>query len=92
MARRVNQVQSIFLPIELIVHLDSMGLDGNPLFTLQIHVIQHLGVHLAAVEGAGKFQKPICQRTFSVINMSDNAKVASVLHSRDSVQILRGQR
>jgi hypothetical protein len=40
-----------------------------------------LRLHLAVGERAGKLQEPIRQRAFSVVNVSDDAKIPDVLHA-----------
>ena len=78
MSRRVNQVQDIFLTLVHIFHLNSMALNSNPSFLLQIHVVQHLAFrHL---NGIGKFQQSVCQCRFPVVNMGYDTKVAYILH------------
>ena len=57
-----------------------MRLYRDSLFALQIHVVEYLRLHLAVVERTRKLQKPVCQCTFTVIDVRDNAKIADVLH------------
>ena len=64
---RVNQVQDILLPLELILvaiirmlHLDGMTLDGDAAFLLQVHVVQHLS--LRNLDGVSPFQQSVGQR------------------------------
>jgi hypothetical protein len=81
MAGCINQVKNVIFALVFIFHLDSVGLDGNALFALQIHIIQHLCLHLAVGERARKLQKPVGQRAFAVVNVGYNAKIPDVLHS-----------
>ena len=79
MSRSVNQVKDILLPLISIFHLDCMALDSDPPFFLQIHIIKHLPrSHLNSV---CKLQQTVGQSRFPVVNMSNNAKVAYILHS-----------
>ena len=79
MSRSINQVKDILLPLISIFHLDSMALDSDPSFLLQIHIIKHLpGSNL---NGMCKLQQTVSQSRLTVVNMSNNAKVAYILHS-----------
>ncbi len=49
MAGGINQVKNILFPIlGPVYNTDSLRLDRNPALPLQIHVVQHLRLHLAA--------------------------------------------
>ena len=49
-----------------------------PLFALQIHVVEHLILHLALVERIRLFQQSVGQRTLAVVDMGDNTEIAYV--------------
>ncbi len=53
-----------------------MRLDGDAAFPLQVHGIQHLGLHLARSQGSGQLQQAVGQRGFAVINMGNDRKIA----------------
>src|SRR5882672_1231710 len=74
-ARSIYQVQDIFFAFELIAHLDSVRLYRDAFFTLQIHIIEHLGMHLTIRKSTRKLQKSVSQGTFAVVNMRDDAKI-----------------
>ena len=38
----VDEVQDIVRTIQLVVHLDSVALDGDPSLTLEIHIVEYL--------------------------------------------------
>ena len=68
-----------------------MALDGNSSFLLQIHVIKHLS--FGHLDGLGKLQQTIGQSRLAVVNMSNNAKIAYILHSEFLLfYLFRGQR
>ena len=84
MARRVNQVELIRLSIVgLIGQADRACLDGDSLFPLQVHGVEHLILHVALGDGARDLQQPVGQGRLAVVNMGDYAKVADVtlIHS-----------
>jgi hypothetical protein len=58
-----------------------MALDGDPFFTFQVHIIQHLVHHIAVANGLGMFQQPVGQCTFTMVNMRDDAKIPDILHN-----------
>ena len=56
MSRSVNQIKSIFLAILHVIHLDSMALDGDTSLALQVHIIEHLGLHILAGDSIGDLE------------------------------------
>ena len=42
MSRGIDEVEDIVLPLHLVVHLDSVALDGDTSLTLQIHIVEDL--------------------------------------------------
>ena len=79
-ARRIDQIQDVLLPVQGVVHLDGLALDGDAPFTLQVHVVQVLGLHVTIGDGAGHVQEAIGQGALSVVDVGDDAEVADVLH------------
>ena len=76
-ARRVDQVQLIGLPVgSLIVELHRPGLDGNAPLPLQVHVVQQLALHLPLGNGVALLNQPVRQGGFAVVDVGDNGKVA----------------
>ena len=50
----INQVQDILLVVFVfVIDLYGVALDGDTLFTFQVHVIQHLVHHISVADGAG---------------------------------------
>jgi hypothetical protein len=58
-----------------------MGFDGNPSFTLQVHVVKELVLFFSLGDGSCKIEESIGQSTFPVVDVSDNAKIPNVFHS-----------
>ena len=76
----INQVEDIVLPvIAVVVEADGPGLDGDPPFPLQIHVVQQLALHLPLGDGGGLLQNPVGQGAFAVVDMGDDAEIANVV-------------
>ena len=78
-ARRVYQVEQIFLSLHRIFHLDGVALDGDAALTLQIHVVQHLT--LRDLDGLGALQQTVGQGALAVIDMGYDAKIPYMVHS-----------
>src|SRR5580658_5461325 len=58
---------------------NAFGFDGDAAFALQVHGVEHLRMHFALGERAGKFQQAVGQRGFAVVNVRDDAEIADVL-------------
>jgi hypothetical protein len=80
MAGGIYQVQYILLALPHIVYLYGVALDGDALFTFQVHIIEYLRLHIPAGYGFGKLQKAVGQGTFTVVYMGDDTEIANVLH------------
>ena len=84
MARGVDEVQLVCVPVVGGVHhADGVGLDGDAALALEVHGVEHLGLHLAHGERSGQLQQAVCQRGFTVVDVRDDRKVAkeSGVHS-----------
>jgi hypothetical protein len=82
----IDKIESVIDTLKRVVHGDRMRLDGNAFFTLQIHRIQQLILHLALFDRLGHFQQPIGQSCFSVVDVRNNAEIPNVpLHGKDSL-------
>ena len=80
MARSVDEVQFVLLPLVIVQHLDGVALDGDALLALEIHIVEHLILHLACGESAGEFQKAVGKRALAVIYVCNDAEIADVFH------------
>jgi hypothetical protein len=58
-----------------------MALDGDTFFSLQIHVIQDLILHIPVGKSLGKLQKTVGKGTFPMVYMRYYAEISDVLHS-----------
>jgi hypothetical protein len=67
-----------------------MALNGNTLFALQLHVIQHLIHHLPLADGVRALEQAVGEGAFSVINVGNDAEVPDLLHGGAKV-LYRGQ-
>ena len=77
----VDQVEQVGAPVARAVgQRRGLGLDRNPALALQRHGVQYLRLHLAVGEAAAELDEPVSQRGFAVVDVSDDGKVADVLH------------
>ncbi len=71
---RVDQVQ-----LEpLVQQPDRLGLDRDAALALQVHLVQVLGPHVAALHRVGDLEQPIGQRGLAVVDMRHDAEVPDV--------------
>ena len=78
MARSIDKIKNIFLLIQCVLHLDSMTLDSNTTFTLQIHIIEHLPT--SNLYRLSIFKETIRQSRLTMINMGNNAEISYMIH------------
>ena len=76
--RSVDEVEHIVLSVQVVVHLDGMAFDGDASFFFEVHVVEHLPFrHL---DGLCAFEQSVGQGTFTVVDVSNDAKIAYVVH------------
>ena len=76
MTRRVHQVEDIGLAIgRLVVEPDGLRLDRDPALALDVHIIEHLALHLPLGQPAGREDQPVGERRLAVIDMGDDGEV-----------------
>ena len=80
----VDQVENVLLSLIGVLHLNSVALDGDSSFPFQVHVIQELILFFSFRNRAGEVQQTVGQGTFTMVDMSDDTKVANVLHRSGS--------
>ena len=76
----INQIEQKFFTFVKILHLYRVTLDGDPALPFQIHVVQHLSLHVAGIDRRGHLQQTVGQRTLSMVNMGYDAKIPGVIH------------
>ena len=81
MPRGVDQVKRVLLTVAgRVFHLDSVAFDGDALFALEVHVVEHLRLHFALVQCVGFLQQPVGKRRLAVVDMGYDAEIADVFH------------
>jgi hypothetical protein len=54
-----------------------VGLDRDAAFALEVHAVEHLGLHLTRLERAGRLEEAIGERRLPVVDMRDHGEVAN---------------
>ena len=76
-AGSVDQVELVSLAVlRGVGHADGVGLDGDAAFALQVHGVEHLGLHFARGERSGQLQQAVGQRGFAVVDVRDDREIA----------------
>jgi len=57
-----------------------VALDGDALFALEVHVVEHLRLHFALVQRVGFLQQPVGKRRLAMVDMGYDAEIADVFH------------
>ena len=80
MSRSIYQVKYILFAVFCFVDdTDGLCFDCNATFSLQIHIIKYLCLHLTARQKAGHFNDAVCQCGFAMVNMCYNTKISDIL-------------
>ena len=78
MARRINEVQLVSMPIMgFIGGSHRMSFYGNPPLTFKIHIVQDLITSFSCRHRTSQLQETIGKGGFTVIDMGDDRKVAN---------------
>ena len=73
--------------LRFVIQPDGVRFDGDAALALEVHIVEHLRLHLAAGDGAGQLKQAIGQRRFAVIDVRDDREIANAgwIHWRLSV-------
>ena len=81
----VHQIEDIGLAVVgLVVQTHGLGLDGDPAFLLDVHVVQDLGGHLTRGEAAGLLDQAVGQGALAVVDVGHDGEVADQVQGRRS--------
>ena len=84
--RCIDEIELIDLAAgRFVAQGDAGGLDGDAALALEIHRVEHLGLHFPGIETAAFLDETIRQGRFAVINMRDDREVADILHQGPGV-------
>ena len=78
MARRVDQVESVFFSVlRIVLQPDGTRLDGDAAFLFQLHVVENLIFHDARFDRTALFDQAVGKRRLSVVDVGDDGEVAN---------------
>ena len=80
MSRSVYEVERVSLTIVNILHLYGVALDSDTALALQVHVVEHLRLHVLAHHSAGSFKKTVGKRTLAMVDMRYYAEISYFIH------------
>ena len=79
-AGRVDEVEPVGQAVvRLVLEADRPGLDRDPLLPLEIHRVEDLAHHLAALDRVGQLEQPVGERRLAVVDVGDDREVAESL-------------
>ena len=80
-AGRVDQVQVVGLAVGGgVLDPHRLRLDRDPPLALEVHRVEHLGLHFLRIDGAGDLEDAVGQGGLAVVDVGDYRKVADVVH------------
>ena len=83
MPRRVHEIEAVGLAVgRLVFEANRLGFDGDAALAFDVHRIEHLGAHLAGLQGAAELDQPVGQSRFAVVDMGDDREVADMREVR----------
>ena len=78
--RRVDEVEAVDEAVARgVLEADGARLDGDPLLALEVHRVEHLAHHLAAVDRVRQLEQPVGERGLAVIDVGDDREVAQAV-------------
>ena len=85
MSRRVDEVQLIRDRVGCrVCEADGLRLDGDAALALEVELVEHLVLHVAQRDSAGRLEQPIRKGGLAVIDVRDDAEVADPVKTHAS--------
>ena len=81
MAGSINQIKLV----ALVFHLYWGKFNRNPLFTLKLHRVEKLRLHLTLFDGASNFHHTVSQGRLTMIDVSDDTKISNICGIHTSI-------
>ena len=79
MAGRVDEVEHVVLAIVgAVVEAHRLRLDGDAALALDVHRVEHLLLHVARLEPAGRLDQAVGKRRLAVVDVGDDGEIADV--------------
>ena len=81
MARRVDEIQLIALPVlRQVLEGDRVTLDGDAALAFELHAIQDLVAKVPCPDRVASLDETIGERRLAVVDVGDDAEIANVVH------------
>ncbi len=81
------RVQLILAAVaRLVAQRRRLRLDGDAALALEVHGVEHLGLHLAGLQPARALDQPVGERALAVVDVRDDREVADVIHEKPLTQ------
>ena len=78
-AGRVDEVENVLLTVaRRVIEAHGAGFDGDAALALQVHRVEHLVFHVARGDRISHLKHAIRERTFAVVDVRDDGKIANV--------------
>ena len=61
-SRGVDKIEHVFLAVQFVIHLDGMALNCDTAFALEIHIVEHLRLHIFGGDSISVFKQTVGQR------------------------------
>ena len=75
----VDEVELVGVAVvRLVHHADGVCLDSDTTFALEVHGVEHLGLHLARGQRAGELEKAVGEGGLAMVDVRDDREVADV--------------
>ncbi len=79
-AGRVDEVEPVDQAVACgVLEPHGAGLDGDPLLALEVHRVEHLAHHLAALDRVRQLEQPVRERGLAVVDVRDDREVAEAV-------------
>ncbi|MNZ65138.1 hypothetical protein D3C78_833240 [compost metagenome] len=79
MAGGIDEVQLVgFAVLRVVVQGHAVRLDGDAALALEIHGVQHLGLHLAIGQAAADLDEAVGQGRLAMVDVGDDGEIADM--------------
>src|SRR5436189_32421 len=80
MSGGVDQIEGVEVAVvRFVLQHHGAGFDGDAALTLQVHVVEHLLVHLAHLDRTRSLEQTIGERRLSIIDVGDDREITDEL-------------
>ena len=93
MSRGIDKVKVIRLAIgTLVFQCNTLGLNSDAAFSLELHRVEYLLLHLAILKASTKLNQTIRKCGLAMVDMSDDGEVAGSIYTSHNILVNDGSR